>query len=103
MCFTMFAWYAGQHAMVRGYSIDFRQRVLAAVLNEGVSARFGISESSDQVGEATLPERMLPKVDWRHEQWKECQARPNPTRLVFDDETWAKTSMAPLRACFPIV
>ena len=37
--------------MVRAYSIDLRERVLAAVLNEGMSARgaaarFGISESS---------------------------------------------------------
>ena len=37
--------------MVRAYSMDLRERVLAAVLNEGMSARgaaarFGISESS---------------------------------------------------------
>ena len=37
--------------MARAYSLDFRERVLAAVLNEGMSARgaaarFGISESS---------------------------------------------------------
>ena len=37
--------------MVRAYSIDVRERVLAAVLNEGIwargaAARFGISESS---------------------------------------------------------
>ena len=33
----------------------------------------------------------------RREQWKKFQGRPDPTRLVFVDETWAKTNMAPLR------
>jgi putative transposase len=47
----VFAGDGGQHDMVRAYSIDLRERVLAAVLNEGMSARgaaarFGISESS---------------------------------------------------------
>ena len=29
--------------------------------------------------------------------WKKYQAKLDPTRLVFIDETWAKTNMAPLR------
>jgi hypothetical protein len=29
--------------------------------------------------------------------WKKYQARIDPARLVFIDETWAKTNMAPLR------
>ena len=38
----------------------------------------------------------------RREQWKKFQGRPDPTRLVFVDETWAKTNMAPLRGWAPV-
>ena len=34
----------------------------------------------------------------RRAQWKKYQARIDPARLVFIDETWTKTNMAPLRA-----
>ena len=33
----------------------------------------------------------------RREQWKQRQGRIDPQRLVFLDETWIKTNMAPLR------
>jgi putative transposase len=33
----------------------------------------------------------------RRAQWKKYQARIDPARLVFIDETWTKTNMAPLR------
>jgi transposase len=33
----------------------------------------------------------------RREQWRKYQGRIDPGRLVFIDETWAKTNMAPLR------
>ena len=33
----------------------------------------------------------------RREQWKTYQGRLDPGRLVFLDETWAKTNMTPLR------
>ncbi len=33
--------------------------------------------------------------------WKACQNRIDPRRLVFIDETWAKTNMAPLRGWAP--
>ena len=38
----------------------------------------------------------------RREQWKKYQGRLDPTRLVFVDETWAKTNMAPLRGWAPV-
>jgi hypothetical protein len=38
-----------------------------------------------------------PKIERRREQWKKYQGRPDPGRLVFVDETSAKTNMAPLR------
>lgn len=37
----------------------------------------------------------------RHEQWKKYQGRPDTARLVFIDETSAKTNMAPLRGWAP--
>jgi transposase len=37
----------------------------------------------------------------RREQWKTYQGRLDPTRLVFIDETWTKTNMAPLRGWAP--
>lgn len=33
--------------------------------------------------------------------WKACQGRVDPARLVFIDETWAKTTMAPLQGRAP--
>ena len=37
----------------------------------------------------------------RRRQWKAYQDRIDPTRLVFIDETWTKTNMAPLRGWSP--
>jgi putative transposase len=37
----------------------------------------------------------------RRQQWKTYQGRIDPTRLVFIDETWTKTNMAPLRGWGP--
>ena len=40
---------------------------------------------------------MRPTLARRREQWKRYQGRIDPARLVFLDETWVKTNMAPLR------
>ena len=37
----------------------------------------------------------------RRTQWKRVQGRIDPSRLVFIDETWTKTNMAPLRGWAP--
>jgi transposase len=37
----------------------------------------------------------------RREQWRRYQGRVDPRRLVFIDETWTKTNMAPLRGWGP--
>jgi transposase len=42
-------------------------------------------------------EQLRPKIARRRAQWKKYQDRIDPRRLVFIDETWAKTNMAPLR------
>ena len=45
-----------------------------------------------------LPEEQArPDVARRRKQWKACQGRIAPLRLVFIDETWVNTNMAPLR------
>jgi transposase len=46
-------------------------------------------------------EQDRPDVARRRAQWKAYQGRVDPARLVFIDETWAKTNMAPLRGWAP--
>jgi transposase len=47
-------------------------------------------------------ERDRPDVARRRQQWTAYQGRVDPTRLVFIDETWTKTNMAPLRGWGPL-
>ncbi len=42
-------------------------------------------------------EQMRPDIARKRTRWKARQGRVEPGRLVFIDETWAKTNMAPLR------
>ncbi|WP_139375931.1 IS630 family transposase [Sphingopyxis flava] len=46
-------------------------------------------------------EQARPKIARRRAQWKKYQGRLDPTRLVFIDETWAKTNMTPIRGWAP--
>jgi transposase len=56
-------------------------------------------------------EQNRPDVAWRRARWRRYQGRIDPARLVFIDETWAKTNMTrthgwsqrgkPLKACVP--
>jgi transposase len=46
-------------------------------------------------------ERDRPDVARRRAQWIKYQSRIDPSRLVFIDETWTKTNMAPLRGWSP--
>jgi transposase len=41
-------------------------------------------------------EQARPDIARRRERWQAHQARIDPSRLVFIDETWVKTNMAPL-------
>jgi transposase len=47
-------------------------------------------------------ERDRPDVARRRAQWTKYQNRIEPERLVFIDETWTKTNMAPLRGWAPL-
>jgi putative transposase len=42
-------------------------------------------------------EQDRPDIARRRAQWRKYQGRIDPARLVFIDETWTKTNMAPLR------
>ena len=46
-------------------------------------------------------EQDRPDVTRKRVRWKTYQGRVDPRRLVFIDETWAKTNMAPLRGWAP--
>ena len=46
-------------------------------------------------------EQDRPDVARRRAQWRAYQPRIDPDRLVFIDETWTKTNMAPLRGWGP--
>lgn len=46
-------------------------------------------------------ERSRPDVARRRTRWIKYQSRIDPRRLVFIDETWTKTNMAPLRGWAP--
>ena len=46
-------------------------------------------------------EQDRPDVARRREQWRRYQSRIDPARLVFIDETWTKTNLAPLRGWAP--
>jgi transposase len=47
-------------------------------------------------------ERSRPDVRRKRTRWKTHQARIDRTRLLFIDETWLKTNMAPLRGWGPV-
>jgi transposase len=46
-------------------------------------------------------EQDRPDVARRRERWKQYQKLIDPSRLIFIDETWTKTNMAPLRGWSP--
>ncbi|MGA8771181.1 MAG: IS630 family transposase, partial [Rhodomicrobium sp.] len=50
---------------------------------------------------AAAQEQDRKDVKRRREQWRKYQGRIDPKRLVFIDETWTKTNMAPLRGWGP--
>ena len=53
------------------------------------------------IGHSLPAEQLRPEIARRRERWKKHQAQIEARRLVFIDETWAKTNMAPLRGWAP--
>jgi len=54
-------------------------------------------EAEFQKKSVVASERDRPDIARRRAQWSKYQSRIAPERLVFIDETWTKTNMAPLR------
>ena len=46
-------------------------------------------------------EQDRPDIARKRARWKTYQGKIDPARLVFIDETWTKTNMAPLRGWSP--
>ncbi|WP_414882120.1 IS630 family transposase [Sphingomonas sp. Leaf5] len=89
---------------------DFTLRGLVAELGgRGVKVdyvqvwRFAHVEGLSFKKKRVLPaEQLRPAIARRRAQWKKYQGRLDPARLVFIDETWVKTNMAPLRGWAPV-
>ncbi|WP_173934174.1 IS630 family transposase [Chelativorans sp. Marseille-P2723] len=71
----------------RGLKVDYRS-VWEFVHAEGLTHKKKTLIAAEQD---------RPDVARRRAQWKAYQGRIDPSRLVFIDETWTKTNMAPLR------
>jgi transposase len=74
----------------RGLKVDYRS-VWAFVHAEGLSYKKTV-----RAGEQERPD-----IARHRARWRTYQRRIDPARLVFIDETWAKTNMAPLRGWAP--
>jgi transposase len=74
----------------RGLKVDYRT-VWNFVHSEKLSFKKSVAAG----------ERDRPDVARRRAQWVKYQNRIDPERLVFVDETWTKTNMAPLRGWGP--
>ncbi|MGV4796854.1 IS630 family transposase [Rhizobium sp. F40D2] len=74
----------------RGLDVDYRS-VWAFVRDEGLSYKKTLVAS----------ERERPDVAARRARWLKHRHRIDPARLLFIDETWTKTNMAPLRGWAP--
>ena len=69
-----------------GLKVDYRT-VWAFVRGEGLGFKKTVLPS----------EQDRPDIARKRARWKAYQRQIDPRRLVFIDETWAKTNMAPLR------
>ncbi|MBZ9848244.1 IS630 family transposase [Mesorhizobium sp. CA14] len=75
----------------RGLKVDYRS-VWAFVHEEKLSYKKTL----------VAAEQRRPDVARRRQQWLKYRAAIDPSRLVFIDETWTKTNMAPQRGWAPI-
>jgi hypothetical protein len=48
-------------------------------------------------------EQSRPDIAFKRARWKAHQNKIDPKRLIFIDETWIKTNMAPLRGWGPVI
>ena len=80
---------------VRGLMTELAERGVA--VSYGTVWNF-IHREGMSFKKSVLPaEQDRPDVARRRARWKKYQTRIDPARLVFIDETWVKTNMAPIR------
>ncbi|WP_155904966.1 IS630 family transposase [Methylopila sp. M107] len=97
-------WMLARLAAEPHVSLRRLQRELA---ERGVVASYGAvwslvrSEKLSFKKTVLASERDRPDVVRRRRRWRSLQRRVDASRLVFLDETWAKTNMAPLRGWSP--
>ncbi|TPI29152.1 IS630 family transposase [Mesorhizobium sp. B3-2-1] len=75
----------------RGLKVDYRSVWNSCTPRSSVTKKTLIAAEQDR-----------PDVARRRAQWTKYRGRIDPARLVFIDETWTKTNMAPLRGWAPV-
>ena len=85
---------------LRGLVAELAERGLKGRLPYGVGLR-PRREAQSQKKTLIAAEQDRPDVARRRAQWTKYPERIDPSRLVFIDETWTKTNMAPLRGWAP--
>ena len=87
------------HLTLRGLRSELAGRGVA--ISYGALWNF-VRRQGHSFKKSVLPsEQDRPDVARRRMRWKKYQHRIDPSRLVFIDETWTKTNMAPLRGWCP--
>src|SRR5215212_7471204 len=92
-------WMGGHRPRVLAGERDWLLARLAELVERGVPASYGAvwrllkAEGITVKKSLFAAEQDRPDVARRRTQWKKCQSRLDPRRLVFIDETWAKTNM----------
>src|ERR1700716_3539119 len=80
---------------VRGLMTELAERGVA--VSYGTVWNFIHREGMSFKKSVRPAEQDRPDVARRRARWKKYQTRIDPARLVFIDETWVKTNMAPIR------
>ncbi|MBK8839715.1 MAG: IS630 family transposase [Hyphomonadaceae bacterium] len=83
------------HAMLRAIQIELAE--LGTKVSYGAIWNFVHADGLSFKKTAIADERLRPDVVRRRKRWRSIQTWIDPDRLVFIDETWVKTNMAPLR------
>jgi transposase len=83
------------HVTLRGLQAELAARGTKA--SYGAIWNFVHGEGLTFKKTSLADEQLRPDIAHRRKRWKRLQLRLDPDRLVFIDETWVKTDMAPLR------
>jgi len=90
---------AEAHVTLRGLQAELAERGTRA--SYGAIRNFVHAEGLSFKKTSVADERSRPDVARRRKRWRGLQSSLDPDRLVFIDESWVKTNMAPLRGWSP--